>query len=267
MSLVTLEWMIRQAEKAGLRVLASDCTFYREHANVDDKLYDPRAGLGIFYRWKPRDITAMCHQNNVPPTIHLSVLERIAHGTEDYTPGNLPPHARVVITPTGEPEKDAAAIERARAVESVLRASHADGQPLLARVTAPIVLGRLAYYVYLLSCIMVVLAASAPEDANVILHPWPLVKNIALLTTNLLTLQLGVVFTRVTQIATTPWLLGCLASGFLVSYALSLYADRCMSAVFSQFWHGVQPHLRYALKRARQTAAGGRDCKELTGVA
>jgi hypothetical protein len=261
MSLVTLEWMIRQAEKAGLRVLASDCTFYREHANVDDKLYDPRAGLGIFYRWKPRDITAMCHQNNVPPTIHLSVLERIAHGTEDYTPGNLPPHTRVVITPTGEPEKDAAAIERARAVESVLRASHVDGQPLLARVTAPIVLGRLAYYVYLLSCIMVVLAASAPEDTNVLLHPWSLVKNMALLTTNLLTLQLGAVFTRVTQMVTTPWLLGCLASGFLVSYALTLYADRCMSAVFSQFWYGVQPHLRHALKNARQTAAEARTHK------
>ena len=74
MSLVTLEWMIRQAEQAGLRVLASDCTLYREHANVDDKLYDPCAGLGIFYRWKPRNVTAMCHQNNVQPTIHLSAL-------------------------------------------------------------------------------------------------------------------------------------------------------------------------------------------------
>jgi hypothetical protein len=54
---------------------------------------------------------------------------------------------------------------------------------------------------------------------------------------------------------TSPWLLGCLVSGFLVSYLLELLADRRMSAVFSQFWHEVQPELRRALKRARKAAA------------
>jgi hypothetical protein len=100
---------------------------HHEHANADDKLYDPRAGLGIFYRWKPRDVAAMCQEHNVRPTIHLSVLERDAHGTEDYAPGNLAADARVVITPTGNADKDAVALERARAAESVLRAAHVDG--------------------------------------------------------------------------------------------------------------------------------------------
>jgi hypothetical protein len=111
MSLVALDWMIRKAAESGLRVLCSDHTLYREHANVDDKLYNPRAGLGIFYRWKPRDVATMCKENNVPPAIHLSVLERVAHGTEDYTPGNLASDATVVITPTGDPEKDQSASE------------------------------------------------------------------------------------------------------------------------------------------------------------
>src|SRR5262249_44048985 len=151
MSLVALEWMMQKARDAGLRILDFDGRLYHEHANVDDKLYDPRAGLGIFYRWKPRDIVAMCDENNVHPVIHLSVLERVAHGTEDYAPGNLPPNANVVITPTGESEKDAAALQRARAVQSVLRSAHArstGGHSLLSRVKAEVVIGLISYYVY-----------------------------------------------------------------------------------------------------------------------
>jgi hypothetical protein len=255
MSLVALEWMVRKAECAGLRVLTSDRTLYCEHANVDDKLYDPRAGLGMFYRWKPRDMAAICHENNVRPTIHLSVLERLAHGTEDYAPGNLAPRARVVITPVGDSEKNAPALERAREVEEVLHRAHADGQPLLSRVRAAILIGHISYYVYLLSCTAVVVAASAPEGGRTLVMPWLLVKNAGRLIANLVTLQFEAVFTSVKHLVTSPWLLGCLVSGFLVSYLLELLADRRMSAVFSQFWHEVQPELRRALKRARKAAA------------
>ena len=259
MSLVALEWMVRKAESVGLRVLASDRTLYCEHANVDDKLYDPRAGLGMFYRWKPRDIAAICHENNVRPAIHLSVLERIAHGTEDYAPGNLPPNARVVITPVAEAEKHAAALERARETETVLHRAHADGQPLLSRVRTAVVIGHVSYYVYLLSCTAVVIAASAPEGGRVLLMPWMLVKNVGRLIVNLVTLDFGMVFTSVKHLGTSPWLLGCLIGGFLVSYLLELSADSRMSAVFSQFWHKVHPELRRALKRARKTAAAAQD--------
>src|SRR3954452_21493411 len=56
MSLVTLDWMLQKAhDRRGLGLLNSDRLFCREHANVDDNLYDPRAGIGIFYRWLPRD--------------------------------------------------------------------------------------------------------------------------------------------------------------------------------------------------------------------
>src|SRR5262249_20593062 len=154
----------------------------------DDKLYDPRAGLGIFYRWKPRDIVAMCDENNVHPVIHLSVLERVAHGTEDYAPGNLPPNANVVITPTGESEKDAAALQRARAVQSVLRSAHArstGGHSLLSRVKAEVVIGLISYYVYLVSCTAVVIAASAPDGVRSLYNPWLLAKNTGLLVANL----------------------------------------------------------------------------------
>ena len=95
MSLVSLDWMMEKATHAGLRFLQSDREFCREHLNADDKLYDPRAGLGIFYRWKPRDITALSQKAGIQrPIVHVSALERVAHGTEDYVPGISPTWSR-----------------------------------------------------------------------------------------------------------------------------------------------------------------------------
>src|SRR5262249_13760482 len=114
MSLVALDGRLSEAERPlepapgepataprlrGLRIYPSERQSFRQHASVDDKLYDPRAGSGMFYRWKMRDIAALCAAHNVVPRIHVSVLERIAHGTDDYSPGNLPPNAEVVFTP------------------------------------------------------------------------------------------------------------------------------------------------------------------------
>jgi hypothetical protein len=57
MSLVTLDWMIQIA------------------------------GLGIFYRWKPRDMGAMCRENRVQPAIHLSAWSsvRACEEASDFT--------------------------------------------------------------------------------------------------------------------------------------------------------------------------------------
>lgn len=252
-SLAALNWMMQKAGGSHLRFLDSDEKLYREHMNVDDKLYDPRAGLGIFYRWKPRDIAAMCRENNVQPVIHLSVLERIAHGTEDYTPGNIPPDAKVVITPTGNPGEDAAALERAQAVESVLQAAHTDGKPLLFRVKTEIIIGRFSYYLYLLACIAAVLAASIPEGEDIFSNPLLLLKNTGLLIFNLITFKFSEIFASLKRLAMSPDILGFLGSAFLVAYLLALFTDRRLSNVFSQFWHVAQPKLLLALKQARKS--------------
>src|SRR5579863_9938923 len=78
MSLVTLDWMMEKAQAQGLRILSDDRKKYWEHGNVDDKMYDSRAGLGVFYRWKPRNMQKLCidQKTAVPPAIHLSALER-----------------------------------------------------------------------------------------------------------------------------------------------------------------------------------------------
>lgn len=255
MSLVALDWMMQKAKDAGLRFVADDRKYYGQHANVDDKLYDPRAGMGIFYRWKPRDIGAMCRENAVPPRIHLSVLERIAHGTEDYCPGNLPPAATVLITPTGDADKDATADQRAREVEEALKSAHADGRPLLAHVGTAIVLGRASYYVYLLSCVAVLVAAAAPPGEQSMIHLWPFLKNAGQLVAGLLTSPIDTLMAIARRLVSNPALLAWLASGFAAAYLLAHASDRRRSLVFSRFWHTQQQQLRDALKRARRTAS------------
>ena len=186
LSLMAMHWLMTKAQNAGLRFIPDEYEYYRDHANVDDKLYDPRAGLGVFYRWKPRDIGQLCHDNGATPAIHLSVMERIAHGTEDYSPGNLPPDARIVITPTGDQEEDATAMTRALAAEMVLKSAHANTQSsLLNCVRGTISLGRLSYYIYLLSCVAALIAASGALDDPSGIGIWSITKGPALFLVNL----------------------------------------------------------------------------------
>jgi len=50
---------------------------------------------------------------------------------------------------------------------------------------------------------------------------------------------------------TQPWLFGGPAAGLAIAYALTLFVDARMSAVFSGFWFVKQEELRDALKQAR----------------
>jgi uncharacterized protein (DUF2235 family) len=254
MSLVTLDWMLERATRHGLRVLRGDLDFYQEHANVDDKLYDSRAGLGIFYRWKPRDMAKICADAKMPPVLHLSALERVAHGTDDYAPGNLDPRASVMFTSTGDPDKDAAVAARARGVESTLRAADGgNGRSLLARVSRAIVIGRISYYVYLASCLAVLVAASAREGART--TPQAFLHNLGTLLYNVVTLSIGALLQTVKQLVSSPPLLVLLVSGFVLSWALDRVANSRMSREFSGFWHEHQQALREGLKSARVAAA------------
>jgi uncharacterized protein (DUF2235 family) len=224
MSLVALDWLLTQAEQAGapfgqhgLRLNASERQSFREHSSVDDKLYDPRAGLGIFYRWKIRDIDAMCAANNVTPKVHVSVLERVAHGTDDYSPGNLPAHAAVVFTAPPKAEHTLLAARRAASVQTVV--TTIPHGTLLNEVRNPIRVGQLSYYAYLVSIVAVVVATASLGPGHTLSH---------------------------------PWMLACLSLGFLAAYLMMLYADHQMDQVFSGFWYSKQKELRDNLRNARQ---------------
>ena len=255
MSLAALHWLMTKAEKAGLRFIPGEYEYHRDHANVDDKLYDPRAGLGVFYRWKPRDIAELCRNNGVSPAIHLGLMERIAHGTEDYSPGNLPPDAKVVITPSGDEEKDATALTRALAAENILRSAHADTQgPLLDCVRGTVNAGRLSYYIYMLSCIAALIAASGALDDSSGTSVWTITKAIVLFLVNLVASPFATLYSVGQNFSGNLTRLALILSGFLLAYLLMKFTDNRMSGMFSRFWFEQQQNIRRALKQARQEA-------------
>lgn len=106
MSIVALDWMMAKAEKHGLRFIADQRNDYLRRCCAEDRLYDPRSGVWVFYRWKPRDIGQICERNNTRPRIHISVCERLALRPEGYAPVKLPENFEVV--PTHECQKDIA---------------------------------------------------------------------------------------------------------------------------------------------------------------
>ena len=103
MSLVTLNWMMRRAGKAGLRFSDLDSGMYAERQNPHDKLYDSRRGLGAYYRYRPRDIGAICQGFGIEsPRIHVSAFDRVALRTEGYAPGIIPKGSVVVSDGDGD---------------------------------------------------------------------------------------------------------------------------------------------------------------------
>ena len=259
MSLVALDWMLTQAERAGepfgqhgLRVNLSERQYFREHVSVDDKLYDPRAGFGIFYRWKIRDIEAFCGDHGVQPKVHQTALERIAHGTDDYAPGNLPADSNVVITRPQNAEDAILAQRRAENLQNKLRAMPKG--TLLSKVRLSMAVGQLSYYVYLLSCIAVVLAASRLSPESLRTHPWLAITTAGKLMWALLTSPITTSVQIGAQLIQSPRLLMSLVAGFAASYLMMKFADRRMGALFSGVWYSKQTELRDALKQARQEA-------------
>ena len=244
MSLVALDWIMSRAEHAGLRLVAEDRRYYHEHANIDDKLYNPRSGIGTFYRWLPRDIAQLCAASGVRPVLHLSVMERIAHGTDDYCPGNLPPNATVIPTLTRDPARDRPALERAAEAQQVLIASHADGQPLLHQARGAVRIGRLSYRILLLTCLGLIAFAAASSDVPPS-YSW------------------SYLFAIGRRLLLEPAILAALLGGALISFLLASYSDRTILGRFSHFWFMHQQDLRSALKRARRNAQEVRSMEQL----
>ena len=89
LSLVPLLWMMRRAHECGLRFLERNWDEYREDADPHGRLYDSRTGWGMFYRYARRNLYA--HNPDDGPSVHESVLERIARATDYYAPKALQP--------------------------------------------------------------------------------------------------------------------------------------------------------------------------------
>jgi uncharacterized protein (DUF2235 family) len=256
MSLVTLDWMLQKAAERDLRVIPEERRSYLAHSNVDDKLYDSRSGLSVFYQWKPRDMKDLWDRQKAGliPSIHLSVLERIAHGTDGYAPGTLAPAVRVVYTPTGDPDQDKTAAIRVEAVNQVVNRVLGGNGAHLNKVGGTLVLGQVSYLLYVASCLAVILAASIPHNADGRLNPGIVLRNALRLVYEVVTLQWNSLWAAAQRLWAGSDLLMTLLAGFLISGALAYYVDSRRSLSYSRFWHDARQDLRSALKDARLRA-------------
>jgi uncharacterized protein (DUF2235 family) len=170
MAHVTLYWMMRNAKARGLCFQDGALEQAQRCANVNDRLYDARAGLGAYYRYCPRSIAELakryCHDGQAK--IHASVFERIATGVQDYAPANLPPRFKVVDDDGTHTQAPWAA-----AVESYVASKHGLALELLERITQRWVFVRKVIYFAMLGCSGALVAGSirlsqqrAPELAQ-----------------------------------------------------------------------------------------------------
>ena len=167
MSLVTLDWMMNEATKAGLRFIDNDICFVKKHQDVHDKLYDSRSGAGLYYRWEPRDISKICEEHKIKtPKIHISVFERIACGTANYAPGNIPFDFEIDATsslqyawPT-EPRRHAVQNEIENKTKAYLahqtqtKTKTKTSTSLLDQMKGTIILGKFSYYTFLVLTVL-----------------------------------------------------------------------------------------------------------------
>jgi len=240
MSLEPLEWMMAEAQNNGVRFVPGDRQSYYIHADVNDKMYDPRAGLGIFYRWQPRDVEAL--RSGIaagPALVHRSVFERIARNTEGYVPGSLPPDVAVVsssMLPTDW---------RVRVIEAQIARAHAGRGSLVSRNRSLLRLGQVSYWSLLAATLLVAVA-------GIVLYVVDEWNRHATVGERLEAIAGGFFKGEwVGRVAEALWahpLILAIGGGLLaLAFALQLWTDRRMDRAYSQFWHPVRMTLRSAL--------------------
>ncbi|MBI3598317.1 MAG: DUF2235 domain-containing protein [Nitrospirae bacterium] len=152
LSLVALDWMMEKAATAGLKFIPTYRQFVRDQEYAFDKLYDSRSGLGMYYRYKPRNIAEICSANKITtPKIHMSAFQRIAAGIFGYAPGNFPTNFEMVDNSgTHASATQISQILNQRLVVAKIIPPTNNTSPLLAKMKWHICFRKTIYYLFLL---------------------------------------------------------------------------------------------------------------------
>jgi len=129
LSYVPLCWMLQEAADKGLRLEPSVFDSYIALAAPTGRIYDPRSGFGVFWRYQPRDAQLLMGEG-ITPIVHGSVMMRMTCGSDGYAPISLPERINV-LAPHGPPVAfEAAAVKEAlREVEKRLAEANSAGKP------------------------------------------------------------------------------------------------------------------------------------------
>ncbi len=224
MSLVALDWIMTKAEAHHLRFIPAERDLYKYHADVDDKMYDSRAGLGVFYRWLPRDVQQICRVNGVAPKVHRSVFERIARNTEGYAPGSIPSDPEVISMSQSTAVTDA--------IRALVRQHHGSSGPLMERETRTQEVGHWSYRIFIYGVVLTLLSIirdfveSATTEGTE--TAWETARRLGndVFSSKWIALALETWWDH-------PWLLLVLG----IALVLALWVDHRLDQTYSQFWH------------------------------
>ena len=222
MSLVTLDWMLHKAGETDLLFNTHDHENFTEHQNVNDKLYDSRAGVKSIYRYTPRNIGPLCARHGVTPRIHLSAFQRIAQSTEGYAPGNVPNTLEVVENTGNTPT--------CQAVQKLMRESLDMTPSLLSKVGAEIAL-RITTHIAQLAILFFLFAMYLVDNSSNA-DIWTVI--MGLFSVN------GLIALVVYAIKQYWWLI----VAAILLYIASSLAESRMKTIFSEFYHGLLKRLR-----------------------
>ena len=215
-------------------------------ADVSGKLYDSRAGLGVYYRWKPRDAEALCRARFVPARVHRTVLERIARGTDGYAPGSLPVDPEVVSWSAGP-------LVTVPLRECVRDAHRSIGsQSLVEKYNGVIAVGRMSYFGFLGANLVAALLVLVQYYRETIVPAPTLGAKLSAFSETVTSSHwLNIVF----QVLRDHWWIGVLAVG---AFVLSEEIDRHLDNLYSRFWHQARRGLGRALETRDPQPAQGR---------
>src|SRR3954447_5651922 len=233
MSLVALDWMMKQAETHGLRFHSEQRKLYHGAADVNDKAYDSRSGLGVFYRWKPRNVGTISQTCGAKPKIHRSVFERISRGTEGYAPGALPTECQVISS--------TASASALASIASTVRAAFGGDPSLLEQQRGVRRVGVAAYWLLIFTAVALggLMLKTFFADVMQTAHGWrDQVKAVA--STALSSHWINIAVRTVWHY---PWLCGTAAIALLTLLLVEKRLDR----FYSSYWHRVRTRLREAL--------------------
>ncbi|MCL4849077.1 MAG: DUF2235 domain-containing protein [Acidobacteria bacterium] len=149
LSLVAFDWMATEAAHAGLRLLPDVLATMAAKRDPLGRVYNPRAGLGGYYRYNPRRIGPLTDGQALehalvgpgfaaPPVtvpvikVHESAIDRVRAGTSGYAPIVLPDEPFAVVKANRRIEAPAwAEAEAADDLEVVRREAQEDAWDLV----------------------------------------------------------------------------------------------------------------------------------------
>ncbi|HEX7229963.1 MAG TPA: DUF2235 domain-containing protein [Candidatus Binatia bacterium] len=121
LSFVPLCWMIHEAEKRGLLFEKPIVDTYQSLASPTGRLYDSRGGIGVLWRYQPRNVQLLMDKNDdsvpkeerVTPLVHHCVVTRMTYGNDGYAPKSLPFKINILLPNDTRVPFDEAAVNTA----------------------------------------------------------------------------------------------------------------------------------------------------------